>query len=1071
VSASLEESFLKSLTPIRNSEDKLPLFGFRQFVMNLANDLSQCSTTRVDKVRSRQIPDKTYARKRLSKKAYFKGDKSIMKAYQKELEALKGLRHDHLVTVEGSYTDKKWLALLLNPVADLNLKQYLQRDGGIPMNEVEHFKTYFGCLAHTLWYLRDQKIQHKDIKPENVLLKQSPEGYRLFLTDFGTAWNWAASGQSVSLPSHDDRKTPSYQSPEVANGTECHFSSDIWSLGVVYLEMTTVLRGRAFKDMGVFCTKTGTGNSTVWNNLEGALQWLDVVEPKLRHHSPDTGLRKWIRAMLVEMPALRISVQALCEDIDDFKEEKYCGRCCSGDESSENSETSLDTHDAVEEAAEPTREEPITVRLVDRVPHSQTVKSFANEVARKVGLLPFTVSFRDRKVQMAVTHSPVYSQYAAVDSVPKQDKAVRENESAKVDTGAAMDPQYDKKKDIPDPVEPRLADSSRMDHFFESLQFAAGPAHDSLPGEENAEVSATTLVETRPAHDSLPDEKNAEVSATTLVETRPALYLDGPRRAKSLSNLRATMHVKQQGYDDVMESEAAISQIVHYPSDSALNAAFKMSKDTLRQTFEELKMLADKPRPGSLTSDPLPVLGSTLNEPKPQAEPTLPIEKPEDVERVSSPPPRAPPTLIGTRSPAAETLQQSLSHARVPSAANRTPLTAANLRALPNSSGAVRPGKAKSYRERLLSDVARAAPTTVLSAATRHRLSTFKPLLHLNDRCYGFLERYTELGKVAAVRYVLEAGCNPGVREKPRLTPLFNTIRGASERHTKCLLTLVEHKVDTNPFRPSNKPSPLLVAVGNKSWTQYATVIYILLQAGADPNALDETKASALTLLLRGSIPLSKERRDAVHLLLAPNYNTDLSIQSPMKGNTALHLAIRRCDPEIVDAIFDRIDVIKTKAERRALINQHNKAGLTPLRLAYEVFHSTAVGDRVRADQEEIVEMLLRYDADPNATDQSDCNTPLHIALSSNASTLGLVTLLLEKNANLYMRNTAGKTPSSIIVERLNDAIRGDFYFAVAVEVAKLHAKTEAGGDSEAAPGMELCACDVCLAVRQRSHM
>ena len=988
-----------------------------------------------------------------------------MKAYRKELEALKGLSHDHLVTVEGSYTDKKWLALLLNPVADLNLKQYLQRDGGIPANEVEHFKTYFGCLAHTLWYLRDQKIQHKDIKPENILLKHSQDGYQLFLTDFGTAWNWAASGQSVSLPSNDERRTPSYQSPEVAKGTECHFSSDIWSLGVVYLEMTTVLRGRAFKDMGIFCTRNGSGNSTVWNNLEGALQWLDLVEPKSRPYSADTGLRKWIRAMLVDTPAMRISVQALCEDIDDFKEDRYCGRCCSDDESSENSEASLDTHDAVEEA-EGTREERTNMKLVDRVPRSQAVRSFANEVVRKVGLLPFAISFWDRKVQTTVTHSPIYSQHAMVDLVSKQDKAVRENESTKADTGKAINPQDDNKKNVPDPLEPRLAGNSQMDHFFESLQFAAAPRHDSLL-----------------------DEKNEEASATTIMQTRPALYLEGARRTSSLSNLRATMHAKQEVHEDMMDSERATSQIVRYPSDSALHAAFKMPKDTLRQAFEELKTLANTPRPESLTSDSFPVSGSSLNESKPQAEPqpqaeplpqaepkpqaeqTPPTNQTESTEKAKSPTPHNPPGFLGSRSPAGEALKQSLSQARAPSTINRTPLTAANLRALPNPSGAVRPGKAKSYRERLLNDVARAAPTTVLSAATRRRLSTFKPLLHWNDRYYGFLERYTDLGQVAAVRYLLEAGCNPGIRETPRLTPLYNTIRGASERHTKCLLTLVEHRVNTNPFGPSNSPSPLLVAVGNQSWTQYATVIYILLQAGADPNALDEKKAPALLLLLRGSMPLSKERRDAVHLLLAPNYNTDLSIQSPIKGDTALHLAIRRCDPEIVDAIFDRIDVIEAKTKRRALINQHNKAGLTPLRLAYDVFHSTAAEDCVRADQEEIVEMLLRYDADPNATDQLDSNTPLHIALSSNASTVGLVTLLLEKKANLYMRNAAGKTPSSIIVEHLNEAGREDFYYAVALEVARIHTKTETGGDSEAAPRAELCACDVCLAVRQRSYV
>ena len=780
-----------------------------------------------------------------------------------------------------------------------------------------NFKTYYGCLAHILLYLRDHKLQHKDIKPENVLLKYSPDSFQLFLTDFGTAWNWAASGQSVSLPSNDDRKTPSYQSPEVARGTECHFSSDIWSLGVVYLEMTTVLRGRVFKDMGSFGTRNGTGNSTVWNNLEGALQWLDLIEPRSRQDFSDAGLRKWIRSMLVETPALRISVQALCEQIDDFTEDRYCCRYCSNEDSSDNSDPSMDTYDPVDDAAGPTRGESPAVRLVDHLLHSQAGRPFTREVTQKSSFAPFTVSFRDRKVQTAVTHSPLYVQYGTVDSISKHEQVIRKEVANQADTGTLQEAHEHRKKHLLEALEPRLSDTSRMDHFFDSIEFAAVEQHDIYR-----------------------DEMSAVDVAASLVQRRPGSYAGGIRRETSLPSLRSSVQTEQQGYDDIMNADMATSHVVRHLSDSALHAAFKISQDTLRQEFEELKKMARKSRSEKQEPDSLAGSVGSKNDLKTPPAPRSPTKKSESPEKLKSTISPKAPGFLGSISAAAQALQQSLNQARTPPAISPNALTAANLRALPNKSGTIRPRKAKSYRERLLNDVAQAALTTVLSAATRDRLSTFEPVLHLKDRYYGFLERYTKLGKVAAVRYILEAGCNPGVKGNPRLAPLFDAIRGATERHTKCLLTLVEHKVDTNPVRPSAKPSPLLVAIANESCNQYAIVIYILLQAKANPNACDERKTPALILLLLDSRPLSKERRDAVHFLLTPTYTTDLSVQSPIKGDTPLHLAVRRRDPEILDAILEKMDLLKSKAEKLALINKPNKAGLTPLRRLRCAWHT-----------------------------------------------------------------------------------------------------------------------------------
>ena len=156
---------------------------------------------------------KIYARKRIKRHREMRKEKEAFKRFETELAALKRLNHEHLVRVHGSYTDDKYVALLMSPVADYNLKVYLQRP--IQKIEMPTFRRWYGCLANAIAYLKEEQIRHKDIKPENILVK----GKTVFLTDFGTAWDWSDSkfADSVTKGSFE-AFTPRYASPEVVSG-------------------------------------------------------------------------------------------------------------------------------------------------------------------------------------------------------------------------------------------------------------------------------------------------------------------------------------------------------------------------------------------------------------------------------------------------------------------------------------------------------------------------------------------------------------------------------------------------------------------------------------------------------------------------------------------------------------------------------------------------------------------------------------------------------------------------------------------------------------------------------------
>lgn len=276
--------------------------------------------------------------------------------------------------------------------------------------------------------------------------------------------------------------------------------------------------------------------------------------------------------------------------------------------------------------------------------------------------------------------------------------------------------------------------------------------------------------------------------------------------------------------------------------------------------------------------------------------------------------------------------------------------------------------------EKILDDKTSEAPTSVLSVNTQARLSSSRPLLRWNDTFYGYLPSYVAMGNVGAVRAMLSAGCNPGTAEKPRWAPIYNAIRGATDKHTKCLRALVSHGVNVNAVRSTNSRTPLHYAIEKPPWSGYSSVIYTLLAAHANPNARDRANYVPLLMLLAGKGPLPKEKRDALYLLLAPNFATDLDVFSHDTLDNPLHLAIHLKDAYTVDIVLEKMKQVRGGA--LSLLHKHNGSGFTSLMLAFTIFE--LLGEE--ADEElQIIKLLLGHGANPSDQNIAHGETPLHL--------------------------------------------------------------------------------------------
>ena len=91
--------------------------------------------------------------------------------------------------------------------------------------------------------LRELGVMHRDIKPANVLI--GADG-RAILSDFGTATR-VSPGEYETWRHYSPSGTRPYRAPEMVATLGYGTNADVWSLGLVFLEIFGFSRGPFFK--------------------------------------------------------------------------------------------------------------------------------------------------------------------------------------------------------------------------------------------------------------------------------------------------------------------------------------------------------------------------------------------------------------------------------------------------------------------------------------------------------------------------------------------------------------------------------------------------------------------------------------------------------------------------------------------------------------------------------------------------------------------------------------------------------------------------------------------------------
>lgn len=168
-------------------------------------------------------------------KKEFVSNENIKKRFLAEARSMFRMSHPHVIRVSDLIDEGDTVAFVMEYVKGETLKEYLDRKGALPDNEVREI---FSQMLDAVGYVHEQKMVHRDIKPSNFMIDKKG---KVMLMDFGIAKNTDANAAEYTQTGTGMQMgTPMYMSPEQITETKSVTAqSDIYSLGVVLWQMVT----------------------------------------------------------------------------------------------------------------------------------------------------------------------------------------------------------------------------------------------------------------------------------------------------------------------------------------------------------------------------------------------------------------------------------------------------------------------------------------------------------------------------------------------------------------------------------------------------------------------------------------------------------------------------------------------------------------------------------------------------------------------------------------------------------------------------------------------------------------
>ncbi|KAF5446045.1 hypothetical protein F2P56_031708 [Juglans regia] len=158
------------------------------------------------------------------------------KEFKSEVRVLSKVRHKNLVRLLGSCSEGSHRLLVYEYICHGSLDLHLSRDSRKPISWDKRMKIAMG-VAQGLQYLHENKVIHRDMRPNNILITHD---YEALLGDFGLA-----------RTQHEDPNnsletmvvgTLGYLAPEYAECGKASTKTDVYAFGVVLLQLITGMR-------------------------------------------------------------------------------------------------------------------------------------------------------------------------------------------------------------------------------------------------------------------------------------------------------------------------------------------------------------------------------------------------------------------------------------------------------------------------------------------------------------------------------------------------------------------------------------------------------------------------------------------------------------------------------------------------------------------------------------------------------------------------------------------------------------------------------------------------------------
>ena len=157
-------------------------------------------------------------------------DEKFIRRFQREALSASSLSHPNIVEMYDVGEDNGNYYIVMEYIEGKTLKQLLKKRGKLTTREAVDIMIQ---LADGISEAHDSYIIHRDIKPQNIMIK---EDGKIKITDFGIAM---ALNSTQLTQTNSVMGSVHYLPPEQASGKGSTIKSDIYSMGILFYELLT----------------------------------------------------------------------------------------------------------------------------------------------------------------------------------------------------------------------------------------------------------------------------------------------------------------------------------------------------------------------------------------------------------------------------------------------------------------------------------------------------------------------------------------------------------------------------------------------------------------------------------------------------------------------------------------------------------------------------------------------------------------------------------------------------------------------------------------------------------------